>query len=95
MLSGGSYTTIDVPGSTSPWPTTITTPDRSWEFYQDGDGGGPHGFVLSGGRYTTIDVPGSIWTYARGINDAGQIVGSYFDARGTHGFLATSVVAEP
>ena len=29
-------------------------------------------------------------TYAYGINDAGQIVGEFQDARGIHGFLRTS-----
>ena len=30
--------------------------------------------------YTTIDVPDSTFTYAFGINDAGQIVGEYLGA---------------
>src|SRR5262249_4070621 len=35
-----------------------------------------------------IDVPGSVDTYASGINDAGQIVGGYVDARGGgYGFI--------
>src|SRR5262249_20311045 len=51
-----------------------------------------HGVLLSGGRYTTLDVPGSTLTFAYGINDAGQIVGTYIDAAGgQHGFLATPV----
>ncbi len=55
-----------------------------------------HGFVYSGGSYTTVDDPQATilgpdfpnGTLAYGINDAGQIVGSYFDANGQHGFLA-------
>jgi hypothetical protein len=39
------------------------------------------------GSYTTLDVPGSGETDAFGINDAGQIVGSFFDDSGFHGFL--------
>jgi len=50
-----------------------------------------HGFLLDQGSYTTLDVPGAFWSSAEGINDAGQIVGVYFDAGGTHGFLATPV----
>src|SRR5262249_16094101 len=46
---------------------------------------GDHGFLLSGGTYTTLDDPSAISTVpravsntvARGINDAGQIVGYY------------------
>ena len=37
--------------------------------------------------FTTIDVPGATSTSAYGINDAGQIVGSFNNATGSHGFL--------
>jgi len=38
--------------------------------------------------YTKIMYPGSTWTEASGINDAGQIVGTYTDTAGVaHGFL--------
>jgi len=47
-----------------------------------------HGFLRdAAGAFTTIDVPGAI---PIGINDAGQIVGIFFDDSGlAHGFLAT------
>jgi uncharacterized membrane protein len=37
--------------------------------------------------FTTIDVPGASSTQALGINPKGNIVGSYLDAAGLHGFL--------
>jgi len=37
--------------------------------------------------FTTIDVPGATFTVADGINDAGQIVGSYNIAGSDHGYL--------
>ena len=38
--------------------------------------------------YTKIMFPGSTWTEASGINDAGQIVGTYTDVSGiAHGFI--------
>jgi hypothetical protein len=37
--------------------------------------------------FTTLDVPGAASTFALGINDAGQIVGSYSDGARDHGFL--------
>src|SRR5262249_5110766 len=40
-------------------------------------------------NFTTIDVPGAVSTSASGINDAGQIVGSFSDATRTHGLLKT------
>jgi len=48
-----------------------------------------HGYLLRRGRLTTIDPPNSILTSARGIDDAGRIVGFYVDGNdgGVHGFL--------
>src|SRR5262249_48685657 len=45
----------------------------------------------NGSAFINFDVPGAVGsTFAKGINDAGQIVGSYpFDASG-HGFLRSS-----
>jgi uncharacterized membrane protein len=46
-----------------------------------------HGFLWDDGDYETIDVPGAAATLATGINNRGQIVGSYIDAAGNyHGF---------
>ena len=38
-------------------------------------------------RFTTIDVPGASSTFAAGINGARQIVGTFYDSAGPHGFL--------
>src|SRR5438046_2675781 len=40
--------------------------------------------------FTQIDIPGAAFTSAFGINDAGQIVGSFLDATGEHAFLDTA-----
>lgn len=37
--------------------------------------------------WITIDVPGATWTYALGINQAGDIVGTYVSEGQQHGFL--------
>src|SRR6267154_1727619 len=39
--------------------------------------------------FTRIDVPGASATVALGINNAGQIVGTYTDDTGFHGFTAS------
>src|SRR5262245_33789574 len=45
-------------------------------------------FLDVSGTFSTIDVPDSEWTFASGINDAGQIVGRFTDSTGySHGFL--------
>src|SRR4029077_20256510 len=52
-----------------------------------------HGFLFNQptGTFTTFDIPNAANTYLNGINDAGQIVGSYVDSAGTsHGFVAST-----
>ena len=39
--------------------------------------------------FTQIDVPGATVTNAFGINNAGQIVGTFLNSTGAHGFLDT------
>ena len=54
------------------------------------------GFIRgANGTVTTVEVPGSYaTTFAFEINNAGQIVRSFNDGTGTHGFLATPVNAK-
>jgi uncharacterized membrane protein len=48
----------------------------------------PHGFVRTKhGEYTSLDVQGAISTTVNGINARREIVGTYTDVTGTHGFL--------
>jgi probable HAF family extracellular repeat protein len=92
LLDNGSYTTLDVPGSSFAvtYATGINASGQIVGWYDDGRT--DHGFLYDNGSYTTLDVPGSILTHTYGINASGQIVGSYGDASGGgHGFLATPV----
>ena len=45
------------------------------------------GFLDTDGVFTTINPPGSYNTHPLSVNDAGQVVGYYFDSIGEHGFL--------
>jgi hypothetical protein len=45
------------------------------------------GSASSAGAFESVDVPGAIGTRAFGINPQGDIVGSYTDTTGTHGYL--------
>ena len=75
VYSGGSFTTIDVPGATRTVAAGINDAGQVvGNFY---DSAGSHGFVYSGGSFTTIDVP-LPQPWLSGINAAGQIVG-FFD----------------
>jgi uncharacterized membrane protein len=89
LLDQGSYTTLNVPGSTFTEAWGINDAGQIVGKY--GDAAGWHAFVLDQGSYTTIDPPGGHYVSAHWINDAGQIVGDYRDASGYHGFLATPV----
>jgi uncharacterized membrane protein len=63
----------------------------TWDDRFDTDANEPgsrHGFVWDRGRVTRLDVPGSLFTGALGINNRGQLTGSYDDADGGHhGFV--------
>jgi probable HAF family extracellular repeat protein len=96
LLDNDSYTTLDVP-RILPYPSNLTLAgiNASGEIvgyivgfdvdlFQTS-----RGFLLNQGSYTTLGVvPGAAFTEAYGINASGQIVGSYDDAVGRHGFLA-------
>ena len=59
-------------------------------------GAGQYGFVEIGGVFTTVNDPNGVLgtTNVFGVNDSGDIVGSYTDASGvTHGFVADPVAA--
>ena len=48
----------------------------------------PHGFLRTKhGEYTSLDVQGAIGTTVFGVNARREIVGTYTDATGVHGFL--------
>jgi len=94
--TGGLFTTIDAPDGfdTQAWgideagqivgafTTSVRNPDGYFDIRT-------HGFLDTGGVFTTIDVPGALLTQAIGINNTGQIVGTFRNETGTHGFLAT------
>ena len=93
--TGGSFTTIDVPGASSTEALGISNAGQIVGDTQN-RGGRPlllplgHGFFYSGGGFTAIDVPGALGTSALGINDAGQIVGIFRTSNsstGDHSFL--------
>jgi probable HAF family extracellular repeat protein len=84
LLSGGSYTALNVPTSPLPNPATVATDINSsgqivgyYDFEIN-----RKSFLYSNGTYTGVPGPysgGNGGPWAEGINDAGQIVG--YDSR--------------
>jgi len=87
LLRRGVFKLIDFPGATGP---TV-----AFGINNRGDVAGRyildevlHGYLHRRGRFTTIDPPDSGFTVARGIDDAGRMVGFYVGGDGgVHGFL--------
>jgi len=103
VYSGGSFSSIDYPVLSFPYPapfaTGINNGGQIVGFLAFGGGAafGTEGFVDTGGNFTVLNVPNSYTGYlglgggtvANGINNSGEIVGSYYDSTGTRisGFL--------
>jgi probable HAF family extracellular repeat protein len=86
LYSGGSYTTLpNVPGS----PLGINDAGQIVGGYSPSPSGPLAGFIYSQGVYTTLSDPAAVWdTQARGINNAGEVMGWYIGSGGlAHGFI--------
>jgi probable HAF family extracellular repeat protein len=86
----GSFTQIDVPGV--PGNTAATDINNVGQIVGAfGDSTGGHGFLDIRGSFTTFDVPGATSTDGSGVNDAGQIVGTFLTpdipVQRRHGYL--------
>ena len=93
VLRAGVFTEIHFPGAADTQPIGINSRgdiSGSWDTNINTQG---HGFIVTkAGQFINIDAPAAApdSTSVTGINDLGQIVGSYTDASGVgHGFLAT------
>jgi hypothetical protein len=88
-LSGGTFTTIDVPfnGATATIADGINDSDEIAGCW-NGSGSAQHGFTLIGTTYTSFDYPGAIQSCAWSLNNNGDIVGYWVDTSNVeHGFL--------
>jgi uncharacterized membrane protein len=97
--SGGTITTIDVPGAIYTQALSINDSGEIVGVYEDSVTFQLHGFLdittiqngVVSNNFQTIDVPGAISTQATSINDNGQIVGFYQDSSGTQHAFATNI----
>ena len=88
----GVYTTLDFPGAGQTNLQSINDRGDMTGSYSTDSGATYHGFLYKDGTFTTFDVPylsDLTSSHGSGINNKGQIVGSYTNAAGYHwGFLA-------
>src|SRR5262249_4885573 len=98
LFSGGTYTTIDDPlGVKGTAATGINDASQTVGTYRE-NANVPLVSLLSGGFFPTIDdpsPPAGFSTTVRDINAAGQIVGTFGDASGGHGFVETTLPNPP
>lgn len=73
------YQILTVPGSVSSTATAITTAGVIGLTYTDLSGV-THGAIDDAGTFTTVDVPGADSTELLDMNDAGVIVGDFYDS---------------
>jgi uncharacterized membrane protein len=90
LQQNGALTSIDVPGALLTFPIEINDRGQIVGEYRSADRG-IHGFLLDNGQFSTIDHgPTSgrhALSFASGINDRSDIVGTFFDPRTFRGFL--------
>ena len=90
IYQNGKLTSLEYPGARDTNPFGINSRGDvvgNWDTDQSHTG---HGFVFINGRIESFDVPGAeqLSTAANGLNDQGQIVGTYVGHDGHfHGFL--------
>lgn len=94
ILKGKTFTSVDRKDcTTTPGPNAIAfyginNKNTVVGWCQDTMTGVDDAFSYFKGKFVTISPPDSTSTQAQGINDKGQIVGTYFDsASAQHGFL--------
>jgi uncharacterized membrane protein len=90
IYENGNFSNLQYPGSRDTTPFGVNSKGEivgNWDSDQSSTG---HGFVFSAGHITSFDVPNAIpnGTAANGLNDSGQIVGTYVGRDGNfHGFV--------
>jgi uncharacterized membrane protein len=89
MLNGKKLTTLDDPKGTNTGCDKLNSNDAIVGFYTNSSGY-LEGFLYKDGKFTDIPGPaGALSSFATGINDAEDIVGTYVDSvqQAQHGFL--------
>ena len=86
LLSQGTFTTIDFPGSVFTELSGINSKGDIVGNYVDAVELRVHVLLLRQSNLSTIDFPGAVNTFSASINPEGDIAGGYFEDDGSaHG----------
>jgi probable HAF family extracellular repeat protein len=94
LVSGGTYSTVDVPGAATTQANGINDAGAI-SGYSSTSGGATTGFVYAASSYMMFSVPGSNATNGWGLNNAGTLSGYFGDSAGSHGFIGSGGVFTP
>jgi probable HAF family extracellular repeat protein len=81
VLEGGKFTIVKYAGSVSTQAYGINDHDTVSGTYQLGTQ--DYGFLWSQGQFSTISVPAQHAAWVTGLNDLGDVVGYYFEGKGS------------
>ncbi|HLZ98864.1 MAG TPA: hypothetical protein VKP66_13075 [Steroidobacteraceae bacterium] len=89
--AGGTYITLDPPGSTLTQALGINTGSQATGFFTD-SANVYHGFLYDPATlsYTTVDPPATTFTAPTAIDTTGQVTGYFYDGSKYHGFIFTA-----
>ena len=87
ISSGNAFVVINTPDDESAIPYAINDRGQVVGTLSVVGQSRSGGFLYDAGEVTAVDVPGAAFTVLNGINDAGEVSGTYTDAAGVqHGF---------
>ena len=86
--SEGSYTPLSFPGAAGVTEVSgINDLGQVVGSYWSADFQTADGFLYSNGVYSTLDYPGAVGTSIIGINNSGEMIGSYSTGQNSFSFL--------
>lgn len=86
-VTTGLFASINPPGAKTAAATAINGKGDIIGWLKTGSNSSAEGWLLKGGHYTTFADPDGTSTQPWSLNWSDDIVGSYTDSKGTHGFI--------
>lgn len=94
LYQSGSFTTIDVPGSSTTWVDGVKDDGRVYGTYYYGIGN-HGGYIYDDGTYTYYNAGTDGVTSVKGITDSGAVVGQYYENGSYRSYINSGSGYEP